>query len=115
MTSLCEVAPQMRSIALPQVDETVRPTLPLLRALHYAKWRGNRDVAMWLMRLGDRKQAGFGIAHGMVHITRNEELERTHPEYYAKYGNKPRQGPQSCFSSPGLFEATVKHVRKQYA
>ncbi|MCA1810012.1 MAG: DUF4838 domain-containing protein, partial [Lentisphaerae bacterium] len=109
-----EVAPEMASILLPEVDEIVRPTLPELRSMHYAKWKGNRDIFMWLMRLGDRRPAGFGIAHGMVNITRDKELEQAHPEYYAQYGNKPRQGPQACFSSPGLFEETVKHARKLF-
>jgi hypothetical protein len=75
-----EVVPKTVDIELPKTDETVRPDLPVIRSMQYAPFRGDRDLVKWLMRLGTREPYGFGIAHGLVQLTRPEEQKRLHPE-----------------------------------
>lgn len=108
-----EIAPEMASIALPTVDETVHPAIPIRRDMNAFKWRASRDVAMWLMHLGHREAHGYG-AHGICAITDDEDVRREHPEYFAKYGSKERQPPHACYSSPGFFKTTVEYVRRMF-
>lgn len=69
---LGEVLPSMKSIPLPEIDETVTPDFPL-RQFNFRFSTAGYDTSMWLMRLGTRsRRAGDA---GVFHLLRSK-LER---------------------------------------
>jgi len=112
---LGEVVPSLRSIPLPEIDETVRPAFPMRRFCMRFKVHG-RDVAMWAMHLGTRDPYGFQVAHGLATMTHREEMLEAHPEFYALYGGKRHNRPgqrlnQLCYSNEELFRENLRYIR----
>ncbi len=111
---LGEVLPSLPTIALPTLNETVRPDFAIRRfnvrfAVH------GENMTRWAMRLGLRDPYGVEAAHGMDNITDNEETFAAHPEWFALYGGKRRyqRGANNhlCYSNEELFRETVRYVR----
>ena len=112
---LGEVMPKMKSIPLPQIDETVTPDFPL-RQFNFRFSTAGYHTSMWAMRLGTRNDESLNIAHGMSGMTNNEKVFAEHPEWFALYGGKRNFKPgnskcQLCYSDEGLFQATLSYVR----
>lgn len=112
---LGEIVPQMASIELPEVDETVIPDVKI-RDFIWAKYglRSAEEVMVWSMRIGANNGFGYRGAHGQAHVTRPEENRRNHPEWYALYNGKrdiDSRTPNPCLSSEGLFEEQVRYIR----
>jgi len=112
---LGEVVPTLSTIALPDVDETVRPDFPM-RRFSFSFGVQPREVAMWAMRLGVFDPYGFQVAHGLKTLTDRDEMKKAYPEYYALYGGKRANNPNQrynhlCLSSEGLFRENVRYVR----
>ncbi len=112
---LGEVMPSMKTIALPKLDETVRPDFPL-RQFNFRFGTAGKDMALWLMRLGTRNDDLYSIAHGMDRMTGNDATFAAHPEWFALYGGKRdyRSGDsknQLCYSDDGLLRETVRYTR----
>jgi hypothetical protein len=61
---LGEVIPEMDSIPLPQIDETVMPDFPL-RQFNFRFSTAGYHTSMWAMRLGTRNDERYQVAHGM--------------------------------------------------
>lgn len=115
---LGEVLPQLPSIALPRLEETVRPDLPVRRVNFRFAVQTQAD-ALWAMRLGLRNPYGMQATHGMDDMTHRPEFYTAHPEWFALYGGKRQNLPeispkQLCYSTPELFEETVRYVRAQF-
>jgi hypothetical protein len=114
---LGEVLPDLKTIPLPKLDETVRPDFAQ-RRFNYHGGVQNRDAAMWFMRLGVRDPYGIQDAHGLDTMTRREEVFAAHPEWFAMYGGKRRfnmrEVNQLCYSNEELFQETVRYVRAQF-
>ena len=112
---LGRVTPKMASIPLPQLDETVTPGFPLRNLLWYNYTLPTRNDVLWGRRIGlnsGYKILGAGMTvHGMRLVMYDEKMMKEHPEYYAVISGK-RVPPQSCFSSEGLFQDTVKMGRE---
>lgn len=120
---LGEVVPEMKNIALPQVDKNVIPDFPVRLPLQWARrfcytWTTNEE-ALWQWRLGwswgnDIMGEGFG-AHGIDRVCEREETKKEHPEYYALYNGKRctdfRRGGKPCLSSEGLFNMNVRYAK----
>jgi len=109
-----EVLPTMSSIPLPRLDETIRPDFPIRR--FNFNFAGSHDVTMWAMRLGIRDPYGVMTAHGINTLTGRPEFQAAHPDYFALYGGKRNNTPEShyhqpCLSSEGLFQETVRWAR----
>ena len=114
---LGEVMPSMKTIALPKLDETVRPDFAL-RQFNFRFGTVGRDTAMWAMRLGTRNDDKLQIAHGMATMTGNDATFAAHPEWFALYGGKRDYKPgssknQLCYSNEELFRETVRCARAQ--
>lgn len=114
---LGEVLPSLRTIALPKVDETVRPDFPIRRFNVRFGVHGH-ELAMWAMRLGMRDPYGIQVAHGMATMTHRGEILAGHPDWFALYGGKRQNQPgqrlnQLCYSNQELFQETVRYVRAQ--
>lgn len=112
---LGEVMPKMKSIPLPQIDETVTPDFPL-RQFNFRFSTAGYHTSMWAMRLGTRNDERLNIAHGMSGMTNNEKVFAEHPEWFALYGGKRDFKPgsskiQLCYSNEGLFKETLFYVR----
>ena len=111
---LGEVVPTQKTIALPEVDRTVHPDIPI-RANNIRFGVHDRRLSIWGMRLGMRHAYGIGWAHGLNGVTSRDELKRTHPEYYALYSGKRetdyRGGGKQCLSTRGLLMQTVAYAR----
>ena len=112
---LGEVMPKIKSIPLPQIDETVTPDF-LLRQFNFRFSTAGYHTSMWAMRLGTRNDERYQVAHGMSGMTNNEKVFAEHPEWFALYGGKRDFKPgsskiQLCYSNEGLFQETLRYVR----
>jgi hypothetical protein len=110
-----EIVPQMTSIAVPQIDKTVRPDFPM-RILNFRPAVYGRDVMMWGFRLGIRQPFGRQAAHGLHTMTDNERTLKNHPDWFALYGGKRHNHPnignnQLCYSNEELFREAVRSLR----
>ena len=113
-----EIVPQMKTIALPKIDRTVRPDFPM-RILNFRAGLYGRDANMWAFRLGVRQPFGRQAAHGLATMTRNEHTLKNHPDWFALYGGKRHTQPgqrnhQLCYSSEELFRETVRFAQAQF-
>jgi len=111
---LGEIIPTMKSIALPQMDETVRPDFELRQF----NWHGPEEATLWGMRLGVRYRYGMNFAHGMSLLGTQKNFD-AHPEWFAQYGGTRRFDLEKkdfhfCYSNPELFEETLRCVRAQF-
>jgi hypothetical protein len=114
---LGEVMPSMKTIALPKLDETVRPDFAL-RQFNFRFSTAGPETSKWAMRLGTRNDDKLQIAHGMANMTGNDATFAVHPEWFALYGGKRDFKPgysknQLCYSNEELFRETVRYARAQ--
>lgn len=114
---LGEVLPELKTIPLPKLDETVRPDFPM-RRFNVRFGVHGQELAMWAMRLGLRDPYGIQVAHGMDTMTQRDEILAQHPDWFALYGGKRHNQPgqrlnQLCYSNEELFQETVRYVRAQ--
>ena len=112
---LGEVLPSMKTIPLPQIDETVQPDFPL-RQFNFRFSTAGPETSMWVMRLGLRNDERLQIAHGIATMTNNQGVFDKHPDWFAIYGGKPDFKPgdskcQVCYSNAELFTETVRWAR----
>ncbi|MEC5129090.1 DUF4838 domain-containing protein [Verrucomicrobiales bacterium BCK34] len=110
-----EILPAMKTISLPEINETVIPDFPM-RQFNFRFGTAGYDTSMWAMRLGIRNEENIQIAHGMARMTNNERVFAEHPEWFALYGGKRDFDPgsskcQLCYSDEGLFLETVRYAR----
>lgn len=115
---LGEVLPSLKTIELPQLDETVTPDFPL-RQFNFRFGVIGQDTALWTMRLGMRNDERLMIAHGMDMMTGNDATFAAHPEWFALYGGKRDYTPgysknQLCYSDDALFRDTVRFARETF-
>ena len=115
---LGEVVPRLESVAVPPLDETVKPDFAV-RRFNVRFGTNGPDMARWAMRLGLRDPNELQVAHGMDTMTGNDAVFAEHPEWFALYGGKRLYTPgysknQLCYSHPGLFEETVRWARAQF-
>jgi hypothetical protein len=112
---LGEVLPQMKTIPLPQINETVIPDFPK-RQFNFRFGTAGYDTSMWAMRLGTRNEEKIQTAHGMATMTNQDGVFAKHPEWFALYGGKRDYTPgsttsQLCYSNNELFAETVRYAR----
>jgi len=115
---LGEVVPSMKTIALPKIDETVKPDFEF-RQFNVRFGTADDEVMKWAMRLGIRNPYGLMIAHGMHTMTEPDALKAKHPDWFALYGGKRdtqigKRLNHLCYSNEELFAATVKWARAQF-
>jgi hypothetical protein len=114
---LGEVVPATQTIALPKLDETVRPDLAM-RRFHFPFGVVGYDTSLWLMRLKTRNPFDIQDAHGLDRMTSSQAVYDAHPDWFALYGGKRRfdlkENNQLCYSNEELFRATVNYVRAQF-
>ncbi len=119
---LGEIIPDLKTIALPPVDKTVKPDFPYRNLGDYApSFRGgNRDGMLYKLRCGFDATLGIPGPHGMNNVNGREEFRKAHPEYFALRRDGQRAtGTASakyndyyaCLSSPEFFDNTVKYAR----
>jgi len=114
---LGEVLPVLKTIPLPQLDETVQPDFPL-RQFNFRFSTSGPETSRWVMRLGIRNDEGLQIAHGLATMTNRDAVFAAHPEWFALYGGKHDYTPgsskcQLCYSNEELFRETVRYARAQ--
>lgn len=113
-----EIIPQLKSIPLPRIDQTVRPDFPM-RILQFRPTGGNRDALMWGFRLGVRRPYGRQAAHGFRDMTDNEHTMKHHPDWFALYGGQRHNRPETknnqlCYSNEELFREAVRFAQVQF-
>lgn len=114
---LGEVLPTLKTIAIPKVDETMRPDFAL-RQFNFRFGVVGPDTSLWTMRLGMRASPTLQIAHGLETMTGRDSVFAEHPEWFALYGGRRDYTPgtnknQLCYSNEGLFRETVRYARAQ--
>lgn len=112
---LGEVLPSMKTIPLPEIDETVLPDFPL-RQFNFRFSTAGPETSMWVMRLGLRNDERLQIAHGISTMTNHQGVFDAHPDWFAIYGGKTDFKPgdskcQVCYSNDELFHETVRWAR----
>lgn len=111
---LGEFVPQLKSIPLPKIDESVHPDFEIRQfSIH-----GPADWTQWGRRLGVRYPFGMSTAHGMSRLGR-QEIYDAHPDWFAMYGGKRRFDPNDnnnhfCYSNNELLQEMVRCVRAQF-
>lgn len=115
---LGEVVPQMATIPLPNVDQTVSPDFEV-RQFNVRFATVDEELMRWSMRLGIRHPYGQMIAHGMDTMTHPDILKQQHPDWFALYGGQRdtqigKRLNHLCYSNTELFDATVKWARAQF-
>ena len=117
---LGEVLPRLRSVPLPEVDETAEPDFAIRYACYWYNYgTAAMDELLWNRRLGlnsPNERQGVGMwAHGLRNVHGHPEMQRNHPEYYALVAGQRdtefRGTGHACFSSEGLFRETVNYAR----
>ena len=118
---LGEIVPQKKDIALPKINQTVRPDFELRYPYLYGqRFASDARNVMWQLRMGFSQAPDvFGVGyqgHGIAHVIGREETKKAHPEYYAlidgqrvTHGRFLRHG-KPCLSSPELLDANVRFV-----
>ncbi len=114
---LGEVLPSLKTIPLPQINETVQPDFPL-RQFNFRFSTAGPETSMWVMRLGLRNDERLQIAHGIATMTNHQGVFDAHPDWFAIYGGKTDFKPgdskcQVCYSNDELFHETVRWARAQ--
>ncbi len=114
---LGEIIPDMKTIELPQINDTVIPDVKI-RDLNWAKFAftspAAQDQVLWAMRLGANLPYSYRGAHGQAKVTGPEENHEKHPEWYALYNGKrdvESRTPNPCLSSESLFQEQLKYIR----
>jgi hypothetical protein len=113
---LGEIVPRKKSMALPQIDRTVRPDFEV-RSLNVTRYhcRSPEDI-LWSLRLGTNRVPSV-MHHGLRHLTEREDQRAAHPEYFSLINgvrdNKSKTA-NACLSSEGLFEENVRFVRTMF-
>lgn len=94
---LGEVLPSMKTIPLPQFDETVQPDFSL-RQFNFRFSTAGPETSLWVMRLGLRNDERLQIAHGMSTMTNHQAVFDLHPDWFAIYGGKTdfKPGDSKC-------------------
>ncbi len=112
---LGEIVPELKTIALVQVDKTVKPDFPYRNLGDYApSFRGgNRDGMLYKLRIGVDATLGLPGPHGLNNVNGRAEVKQAHPEFYANHRTPDPNNHYyaSCLSSPELFDYTVKYAR----
>jgi tetratricopeptide (TPR) repeat protein len=107
----------MKTIPLPQIDETARPDFPL-RQFNFRFSTSGPVTSTWAMRLGIRNDARLQVAHGLARMTNRPAVFAAHPEWFAMYGGRRdytagSSKSQLCYSNEELFRETVRYARAQ--
>ena len=113
-----EIVPEISSIALPKMDQTIHPAFPM-RIFQFLPGAHDHEVVMWAFRLGVRRPYGRQAAHGFRDMTDNEFTMKNHPDWFALYGDKRQNHPsiknnQLCYSNEELFEETIRFAQAQF-
>jgi hypothetical protein len=119
--ALGEVAPKLDSIALPDVNRTVKPDFAL-RQMDCNRWdQVSKEEILWHLRLGlnwGGDYLGHGRRHGIQAVLAREDMKRQHPEYYALWGGKRQTDylgdGAPCLSAEGLLQEHVRYVRAMF-
>jgi len=112
---LGEIVPRVSTIALPKIDNTVRPDFSM-RIMNFARYFivPEKDI-LWSLRLGTNDIYGESLQHhGIRYVTERTEQKEAHPEYYALYGGKrdsESRTANACLSSRELFDENVRFIR----
>jgi hypothetical protein len=116
---LGEIVPQVPTIRVASINQTVLPD----SAVRHFYWScygcGTWDNIIWERRLGlNSAYETLGAAehlHGLANVHGHEEMQRSHPEYFALVGGQrdttSHGTGHECFSSEGLFRETVAYAR----
>ena len=122
---LGEIVPKRTTIALPKVNEVVRPDFELRYPYIYGeRFITDPSDVLWQLRMGFSQAPdvlGVGYrAHGIAHVIGRPETKEAHPEYYALIGGRritdgrfAKKG-KPCLSSPALIDANVRFVRAMF-
>jgi hypothetical protein len=116
---LGEVVPKQATIALPDVNRTVRPDFALRRFSYYTDASGIGELALWNLRLGlNYGNKLIGVTqpcHGIKFVLMREEMKKAHPEMYrladGKRDTTHKNTGAPCLSSPLLFEKQLRYAR----
>ena len=113
-----EILPEMDSIPLPKINQTVQPDFPM-RILQFRPAVDGREIMMWGFRLGVRRPFGRQAAHGFRDMTDNQHTMTNHPDWFALYGDQRHNRPdisnnQLCYSNEELFREAVRFAQTQF-
>ena len=112
-----ECLPVARTLALPEVNETVRPEFAE-RAFGFSRFyfgngRMEKGRALWYLRLGLRRETVIAT-HGIDYVIHHPNTRKNHPEFYMLVKGKRdtvSRGGKPCLSAPGLAEANAAFAR----
>lgn len=119
---LGEVVPKLATIALPDVNKTVKPDFSLRRFTFYTEHTGLGDKGIWMLRLGLNQAHKIGgisqVCHGAKFVIMRKEMKKAHPEMYLLNGGKRDTTTKGSgypdLTSPLFFEKHLKYSRAMF-
>ncbi len=110
------VIPELRNIALPDVDETVTPAFDWRMATFAVYFSSSPEDILYYLRQGFNHGDVVGHwSHGLRDVTRRQEMKEKHPERYALVrGVRQASSNQACLSDEGLLDAALRFARFMY-
>ena len=114
--------PKKASLALPDVNRTVRPDFGLRRYSFFYPQSGGDEEFLWRLRMGleygDDLLGLTQACHGSKFVTTRAEMKKAHPEYYALWAGKRatdhRECGAPCLSSEGFHTEHLKFARAMF-
>lgn len=111
-----ECLPEMKTIPIPKVNETVKPDFPMRHfggSAYNSFGKIGREQALWILRLG-LGGLDIGGVHGINNVIHRDQTRKEHPDWYLlKNGTRDTtsRGGKPCLSSEGLFKDNVDFCR----
>lgn len=119
-----EVMPQMATIMLPLVNETVVPDFAVRDYKLYYQQHGQKAVGPWKLRMGTnpghRYVGSTQAGHGIKFVLMDQGFKDAYPTAYALKADGVTRDTTSggtgspCLSSQILFDKHVKYVRAMF-
>lgn len=114
-----EVTPQLATIELPDINETVKPDFAQRDILHMNFQEFSLEDVLWDRRMGSQAiTEAISHGNGLPLVHSKEAMKKAHPEYYALSGGERdtehRGHGTPCLSSNGLVDETVRYLRFRF-
>ncbi len=114
---LGEVFPTLDQIVVPSAMQVeVHPAFAW-RQFYFAHYHtsGPEDI-LWYLRQGFTHDQSVGhVSHGLRDVLSREEMQASHPEFYALRGDQREfERGHACLSNPGLVEAAAGFARAMF-
>lgn len=114
-----ECLPEMKTIALPKTDKTVKPDFSQreIGGSAYNFSKSDRDQNLWVLRLGLSGSNCLVGSHGISYVLHHDNTRKAHPEWFMLVNGKRdtvSRGGKPCLSAEGLLKSNIEFGRTYF-